>query len=702
MRFPGTLLLAVLGTGWLAGGNLIFDHSFNVSQVTTGEAVALDSQGNIYVAGMTASQANAGVASAFVNKLTPDGSQLIYTINFGGSGYTAVTGLAVDGAGSAYVAGYTSSPDFPVTSGAIQKSLAAPYNAFVTKLNPAGSQMVYSTLLGGAGPKLSYAEAFGIAVDSEGNAIITGQTQGTSFQVTPNAFQSAPVVAGCTQNLLYANAPTTGDPFVTKIAPDGASLVYSTLLGGTCSTFGLAVALDASGNAWVTGYTSSPDFPVTSGALQSQFAGVYDGYFARFSPDGSLAYASYLGGNGIGLVTGIAFDSSGDIFLSGTSIGSNPAAFGASLPNAGIQCVIPGEFGPEVLLFGGAPFVAKLSPNASSVSSSSYIDGACTGNPLVAVDPSGSPWIGGNLFGGDVLTSSVATVSPVQIGGTGFLAKFTSDLGQTLFSSDFDTINGLTLDSSGMAYISGAGPFTTTEAAFVAKIDATAPPISLNQVLPIGSVEINSDATLGWGVAPGEVLRLIGKGIGPAAVTPGIISSANVVANSVAGVEVTFGGVPAPLLSVSSTEIDVVAPFEIAAQNGLTTIQVQYNGAQANAVRMPVLQTAVEALAVLNPDGTLNSASNRAPAGSTIAVYLAGVGQTNPTSQDGQLNQAPFAQAGIQIQLGNAQVSYIGAAPGLVAGILQVNFMAAQSGQVTVQAPGSSTTFSTYFITPNP
>ncbi|HEY1754782.1 MAG TPA: SBBP repeat-containing protein [Bryobacteraceae bacterium] len=701
MRFPSPFLLGVLCAGWLAGGNVIFENSFTVQPLATGVAVALDSEGNIYVGGMTTNQAEV-VVSVFVNKWSPDGTQLLYSINFGGNGYTALTGIAVDSAGSAYVTGYTSSTDFPVTSGAIQSTLAAPYNAFVTKLNPAGTQMVYSTLLGGAGPKLSYAEAFGIAVDSGGNAIITGQTQGTSFPVTPNAFQSAPV-SGCVQELTYVNVPTAGDAFVTKIAPDGKSLVYSTLLGGSCSTFGLAVALDPSGNAWVTGYTSSPDFPVTSGALQAHYAdGGLDGYFAQFTPGGSLAYASYLGGNGSDLVTGIAFDSSGDIYLSGTSNGSNPAAFGASPTNSGGQCLEFG-LGPPSLTYTGAPFVAKVALSASSVSGFTYVDGACSGNPTVAVDPSGSPWIGGSV-GGGAPVPTFTTVGPVQIGGLGFLAKFSRDFTETLFSSYFDAISGLTLDSRGLAYITGAGPITATQA-FVAQIDPAPPPISLDQVLSMGTVNIEGPLPLA--VAPGEVVRLIGKGIGPAAETAGIVS-AGFVSSSVAGVQVTFGGVPAPLLSVSATEIDCVAPFEIAAQ-GETTIQVQYNGVQANGVRMPVVQTAVEVLAVLNPDGTLNSGSNRAPAGSTIAVYLAGAGQTNPPSQDGQLNQAPLAQPGIPVQLqyggANAQVSYAGAAPGLVAGILQVNIaVPAGSPGFTVQVPGSSNSFEVAIaaVAPNP
>ena len=272
---------------------------------------------------------------------------------------------------------------------------------------------------------------------------------------------------------------------------------------------------------------------------------------------------------------------------------------------------------------------------------------------VVAVDSSGAPWLAGSFLASPSLligptTPSIPTVSPIQIGGSGFLSKFSSDFTQLLFSTYFDAINGLTLDSSGLAYIAGAGPLTTTQTAFIAKIDPTPPPISLDQVLTTGSAVSESNA--GIGVAPGEVLRLIGKGIGPTAVTPGIVNSAGFVTSSVAGVEVTFGGVAAPLLSVSAGEIDCVAPFEISSQGGSTSIQVQYNGAQSNAVQMNVLSTAVEVLAVLNPYFVLNSSSSADP-DSTATLYLAGVGQTNPPSQDGQVNHAPFAQSAIPIQL---------------------------------------------------
>lgn len=712
MRHAGSLLLAILCAGGLTGANVIFDNAFGATQFTNATAIALDSQGNVYVTG-SQSPSNNGLGAAFVSKWSPDGSQLLYTTSFGGSGLTVAEAIAVDSMGSAYIAGHTTSQDFPVTSNAFQQNPAASSGAFVTKLSPDGSKMVYSMLLGGA-------QANGIAVDSAGNAIVTGAVQGTDFPVTPNAFQTAPV-QGCSVVEPGLIVSTTGTSFVTKIAPDGASLVYSTLLGGSCATLGQAIALDASGNAWVTGMTGSPDFPVTSGAIQPQFAGGgFDGYLAQFTAAGNLAYASYLGGDGYDTATGIALDRAGNIYVAGVSNGLSQAATSGSFqPSAGSPCGV--EPIVPTLIEAGAPFVIKLAPGAATVSGLTYLGGGCADRAVVAVDGSGSAWIAGSSYIG---LTSIPTVSPFQIGGPGFVGKFSPDFTRLLFSTYFETVNGLTLDSSGLADITGIGPTTTTQAGFVAKVEPAPPQISLDQVLSTGSFV--QESNLQMGVAPGEVLRLIGRGIGPNAVTPGIVNSAGFVTTSVAGVQVTFGGIPAPLLSVSANEIDCVAPFEILSQavstsiQSTTSIQVQYNGVQSNPVQMSVEATAVEVLAVLNPNGTLNSPSNPAQLGvSTMAVYLAGVGQTNPPSQDGQVNQFPLAQPGIPIQLQfftpypsggappNTQITYAGAAPGLIAGILQVNFSTPEASNIsfaTVQAPGSSTSFpvSTYFINPSP
>jgi uncharacterized protein (TIGR03437 family) len=161
-------------------------------------------------------------------------------------------------------------------------------------------------------------------------------------------------------------------------------------------------------------------------------------------------------------------------------------------------------------------------------------------------------------------------------------------------------------------------------------------------------------------------------------------------ASNVAGVEVTFDGIAVPLLSVSAQEIDLVVPFELATKTS-STIQVQYNGAKSNAVPMAVTGVALQILGVFNSDFSINSASNPAKAGSAMSLYLAGAGATNPPSQDGQVNAAPLAAPGLPIRIGvfgntltPVSVTFAGAAAGLAAGILQVNFIAPQASSASV------------------
>ena len=629
--------------------------------------------------------------NVFVTKWSADGSQVLYSTYLGGSVRDGASGIAVDGNGGAYVTGVTSSPDFPTTKGAFQTRLTSGQDVFVAKLSPDGSQLIYSTLLGGDFVEHNCCQPTGstsIAVDNTGDAVITGYTQGT-FPVTASAFQTAPV-PGC---YLFPSPsmPISGDAFVTRIAAGGNALVYSTLFGGSCATNGIGVAVDANGNAWVTGSTESPDFPVTSDALQPKFGGgLYDGYLARFNPAGGLDYATYLGGSGYDALNAIAFDPSGNIYLTGESGGLSQAASpGAFQPQASGSCLVffigPSEFYPQ-----GNAVVLKLDPKAHSIQRLTYLGAPlCLSGSSIAVDSSGEPWISGTL---DPQGSAPQTVSPFEIGiGRGFVARFSADFTQLLFSTYFDSVAGLALDSSGLAYVAGTGLVVSGQAAltspvYIAKIDPTPPVISLDSVM---SIVPSANPASFLGIAPGEVIRILGKKIGPAAATPGVIDS-GVLASTVAGVAVTFDGAAVPLLSVSDREVDLVAPFELATKSA-TTIQVQYNGAKSNPVQVAVIGAALQILGVFNADFSPNSASNPAPAGSVMSLYLAGAGQTNPPSQDGQVNAAPLAAPGMPIQLRSFDnnptilpVTFAGTALGLAAGIFQVNFVAPQQSLANV------------------
>src|SRR5882762_8523809 len=270
---------------------------FNGSGLDLGVGIAVDADGNAYVVGWTNSSNFPTTAGAFqttfgggtnfdtfVTKLNPTGSALVYSTYLGGSGSDAGRKIAVDAAGNAYVVGQTSSSNFPTTTGAFQTSFGGGYSdAFLTKLNSTGSALVYSTYLGGTGED----DGSGISVDADGNAYVAGFTASADFPATAGAFQTT-----------FGGG--YGDAFVAKLDPTGSALIYSTYLGGTDSDAagnpGLAV--DASGNAYVTGETASTDFPTTAGAFQTTLSGYQNAFVTKLDPSGSaLVYSTYLGGS---------------------------------------------------------------------------------------------------------------------------------------------------------------------------------------------------------------------------------------------------------------------------------------------------------------------------------------------------------------------------------------------------------------------
>jgi uncharacterized protein (TIGR03437 family) len=658
-----------------AGFPLIFDNHFGVSG-SAATAVALDAQGNVYVAGQSPFSPIAGSpGDVFINKWNAAGNQLIYSASLGGNGTERVSGLAVDASGSAYVVGTTSSITFPVTANAFQKSLNGTVNAFVAKLSADGKQLVYASLLGGGSE-----QATGIAVDSSGAAYVTGTTL-TNFPVTASAFQKAPG-ANCTALSGYFNYPMTGDAFVAKISPDGGSLVYASYLGGGCGEYGSGIAANADGTAWVVGSTFSPNFPVTADALQPVFGGGFgDGFLALVSAAGDkIAYSTFLGGADYDQINTIARDQGGNLYLTGSSAGfSQPASAGAYQAKPTVPCVTF-NLGPPVFNVDGNAFVLKLNPGGTAVLGLSYLGSPCyASGAAIGVDPGGAPWIVGTGSAGFPMSI------PLELLAGGFISKFSPDLTQLLFSTSFGTVNGLAIDAAGMAYvaggtnppgITGTGPNVPTTA-YVAKIDPSPVPVSLDNVMSASPFATSIGAET---LAPGKVIRVVGRGIGPAVRTPGLING-GVIATSVAGVQVTFGGVAAPLLYMSSTEIGCIVPFSLAGKS-TTTLQVTYNEVASNAVPAPVLAPGMspEILGVYNSDFTPNSASNPAQAGSIMALYLTGGGQTVPASTDGEVYTAPLPAPTqtimIQAEGGPLAVTSAAAAYGLAGGILQVNFQA--------------------------
>jgi hypothetical protein len=296
-----------------AGSALVYSTYLGGSSEDSGNGIAVDSSGTAYVTGFTSSSnfptasplqaVFGGDEDAFVSKLNPSGSALVYSTYLGGSGEDTGNGIAVDSSENAYITGLTTSTNFP-TASPLQPASSGNEDAFVAKLNAAGSALVYSTYLGGSGNDYGH----GIAVDAAGNAYVVGQTQSANFP---------------TASPLQARLGGSTNAFVSKLNPGGSALVYSTYLGGSSSDLGLGIAVDSGGNAYVTGSIFSTDFP-TASPLQPASGGSGDAFVAKLNPSGSaLVYSTYLGGSSGDSGNGIAVDSAGDAYITGYTRSTN-------------------------------------------------------------------------------------------------------------------------------------------------------------------------------------------------------------------------------------------------------------------------------------------------------------------------------------------------------------------------------------------
>ena len=268
-----------------AGGgpaDLVYSTFLGGGAEDWGRSIVVDSSGNAYVAGRTSSadfpttpgafdtSYNSQWTDAFVTKLNPSGTGLVYSTFLGARGNDDAWGIAIDGAGNAYVTGRTWSSTFPTTPGAFDttfngKSGNTPSDAYVTKLNAAGSGLVYSTFLGGKAEDLGRT----IVVDADGSAYVVGHTYSSAYPVTADGFDTS----------YNGNA----DAFLTRLNAAGSALVYSTFLGGTANDQGRALAVDSLGNVYLTGSTDSTNFPVTSGAYDTTYSGNRDIFAGRMA-----------------------------------------------------------------------------------------------------------------------------------------------------------------------------------------------------------------------------------------------------------------------------------------------------------------------------------------------------------------------------------------------------------------------------------
>jgi hypothetical protein len=490
-------------------------------------SMAIDSTGAAYIAGFTSSSdfptaspeqtLNGGGNEVFVAKLNPAGNGLVYCTYIGGRADDRAYGIAVDASGAAYVAGSTTSSNFPV-SGALQPKLAGGKNAFVLKLNPAGNALVYSTYLGGNGSDV----ANGIAIDAAGNAYVALETTSTNLPVTGYQKSSrggldgfVAKIAANGSGLLYStylggagedhvtgiavdgagSAFVTGstyspdfplanayqpalaggqDAFVTKLSATGTSLIFSTYLGGGAGLLGSAeiahgITVDAQGNVYVVGETSSIDFPIRA-ATQSTNAGWQDAFAAKFSGAGALIYSTYLGGVNLDIANAVAVDGSGNAYIAGQTTSSNLAA-------------ILGSPNPPTGIFDA--FIVKLVPAGNAVSALVYLGGSGADTAAaIIVDASSNIYVAG------------WTLSPNLPVVNGF---------QTINGGNYSAFIGkLNLSASGVS-VSVGPPAATLYASQTQQFTATVANASNTAVTWSVSPTVGTISTAGLYTAPASI-----------------------------------------------------------------------------------------------------------------------------------------------------------------------------------------------------
>jgi hypothetical protein len=502
---------------------LLYSTLLGGSNVDQGRGITVDAAGNAIVTGLTAS-ANfppfgpaadtslGGPQDAFVTKLNPMGSGLIYSTYLGGSMSDAGFATTVDAAGNAFVTGTTASPNFPVVG--VASAYTGSGDAFVSKFDSTGL-LVSSRYLGGTGSD----QGFGITVDASGSPSLTGVTASANFPV-------GPVGDDITWNGL-------NDAFVTKLTPNLAMLLYSTFLGGMGQDTGQGIALDAAGQAIVTGVTESANFPVGPVANDPLYNGLQDVFVTKFNLTGSTRlFSTYLGSTGSDQGFGIAVDSLGSAVVTGYTGSSTFPTFAAYDPSYN-----GGSFDA---------FVTKYDPTGAALLFSTFLGGTSTDQAFgIALDASARPTVTGTTFSATFPTTPGA-FDTSNTGGFGdaFVTRFAST-GSALVYSTFlggsGVENGFAIfvDPSTSAYVTGgttpfgATPFPTTAGAFdtspngstdafVTKLDLIGAPMTLVLTPPTAENEVGNPHTVtatvtdfGGQPVPGVTVRFTVTGANP-------------------------------------------------------------------------------------------------------------------------------------------------------------------------------------------
>ncbi len=609
-------------------GTFVYTTLFNRNG--TAAAVAIDASGSVYFTGTasanisTAPVSLGAGAGLFLAKLDPTGTFLEYNAYLSGGNPAAI---AVDGQGEAFVAGTASSPDLPVTAGAFQTVTRAIYGTgFALKLNAAGTAVAYATYLGGSGNSDAVAA---MAVDAAGNLFLAGQTSSQDFPVTPGAFQTAP---------LETPGQAAAHGFVTKLSADGSKLIYSTFLEGSFEDNAAGIAIDAAGNAYVTGNTSSADFPATAGAYQADVSG--GAFVAKLSPAGSqLVYSTIFSASAT--ASAIAIDPVGNAYITGSTRDGLPVANAVQWTFNPEPCY---EFTPSGTVPTGEypcqnAFAAEVNAAGGGLVFSTYLNGyGPAGGTGVALDGAGNVYLGGSG------ALSVAGTQAFNSNGTAFLVK----LGMNGATPRF-TPQSVTNGASFVAGLPPAGGLATIFLSGLQGVD---------------------------GLTEAVATPLPGKLAG---VSVYIGTSAN---------RNPGGIVEAPLLAVvganGQQQINFQVPYEVG-NAAAADVMVTANGVTAVVTQVNISTSAPGVFKVDATHGAIEHGADYsavtpghpAAPGEIVLVYATGLGTVTPAVSDGAsaplkplstTDQSPTVTIGGQA----AEVLFSGLAPGKV-GLYQLN-----------------------------
>jgi uncharacterized protein (TIGR03437 family) len=718
MRFALFLIttLAIAGDFTTSLGDA---YSYMISAITA------DAAGNTYVVGSRAlggilsgvfvaigdlppvnrSGVFYGGSDVFVTKLDPNG-RVLFTDTFAGKGVDQGIAIALDQSGNIYIAGATTSNDFPLSK-ALQTQPSPYGSGFIIKLTNDGSTILYSTYFGGV---LGMTSVNAMATDAAGNLYLTGTTFASDFPHTAGM-----PFATIIENGDHISYPTSA-VFVAALDSAGDKILFASAVGGTqasclagffdcrstvISTTGIGIALDASQNVYFGGNTNTTDLPTTPGAFLKQGIGAFAGKIAAGGT--GLAYLTYLGSaeefgaqapllSGSNILSAITADAASNVYLAGNTgdpkFPATPGAYQTTFGGGPID-----EFGLPKSRDG---FVAKLKPDGSAFVWATYLGGATDAAvTAIAIDAAGN-----------VLTSGT-TASPTFPNAQGwtqggdFLVEFNPAGSALSYSALYPTgtvEQSVALDPSGLVHVAGMNGF----------VSAIAPKAAPSmKIFDFGNAFGGSVTAR---IAPAEVISIYGPGIGGSNPFGAVIPPVNgFYPETAAGVQVQINGMNMPLLYVSANQIHAVVPMEVITGAGATVRVI--NGTTVSAgYPVWIVPSAPQVFPTIsNQDGTVNSGKNPAKSNSFVTLYATGWQSSFSPLADGQVatvaQDACLGNCIVSVQnVPNSAVVYGGDAPGIVAGVTQFNIklgttIGTGGAAVSLTGPGAAINL-TIWVTP--